>query len=213
MELQSEQINEIALALSKCQAEITFAVKDSANPFFKSKYADLASVWGACRDPLAKNDLAVVQQMTVENEKSYLITTLIHKSGQWFRSMSPLNPVKIDPQGLGSAITYMRRYALSAIVGVIQDDDDAESSMNRSGKFKYDPPKMQLTPVDRIVTEKEADELQGLMDACSSDFKEKINDYLANNLKINSIQCLPFSKYASLKNRFINECKNNGTEE
>ncbi len=217
MQLQSEQINEIALALSKCQAEMTFATKDSSNPFFKSKYADLASVWGACRGPMVKNDLSVLQQMTVENDKPYLVTTLAHKSGQWFRSMAPLNPVKNDPQGLGSAITYMRRYTLSALIGVIQDDDDGEASMNRSGKVKYEAPKMQIAsqvsaPV-HVITSFEAEELRELLDACSSEFQEKINDYMIKTLKINSIQSLPSNLFIQMKSRFYTESKKTGTEE
>ncbi len=214
MQLQSEQINEIALALSKCQAEMSFATKDSSNPFFKSKYADLASVWGACRGPMVKNDLSVLQQMTVENDKPYLVTTLAHKSGQWFRSMAPLNPVKNDPQGLGSAITYMRRYTLSALIGVIQDDDDGEASMNRSGKVKYDAPKLQISPPqDPPISESQAEELQFIFDSCPESFRSTFSEYLLKDLKINSLQLLPTSKYSGFKNRFIIESKKTGTEE
>lgn len=215
MQLQSEQIHEIALALSKCQAEITFAVKDSTNPFYKSKYADLTSVWEACREPLTHNDLAVLQQLTVEDDKPYLITTLVHKSGQWFKSKAPLKPNKDDIQGLGIAITYMRRYSLTAIVGITQDDDDGNGAVKPPKSFKYEAPKMQISapPIpDRIVTEKEAEDLQSLFDACSSDFQENFNSYLSKELKINSLQNLAFSRYSGLRIRFINEAKKTGTE-
>lgn len=126
MQMQSDNITEITLSLIKLQSELDFASKDSSNPFFKSKYADLATVWATCKDLLTKNNLAVVQQMDILETKNVLITSLIHSSGQWFKSIAPLNPVKNDPQGYGSAITYMRRYSLCAILGIIQDDDDGE---------------------------------------------------------------------------------------
>jgi len=121
---QSEQINELAFALSKAQSEITPAIKDSVNPFFKSKYADLSNVWDACRTPLTKNGLTVIQTMDYKEDKIFLVTTLAHSSGQWIKSILPIIPNKQDAQGIGSAITYMRRYSLAALVGVTTDEDD-----------------------------------------------------------------------------------------
>jgi len=131
----SETINELATALSLAQSEIEGAVKDSANPFFKSKYADLASVWDAIRAPFAKNGLSVVQGPEVvfyaEGRVSVLCTRLMHKGGQWIESQIPLEPIKNDPQGVGSAITYMRRYALQAMAGVAPEDDDGNHASGR----------------------------------------------------------------------------------
>lgn len=131
---QSELINELAMALSKAQGKITGALKDSANPFYKSKYADLASIWDACRGPLSENGLAVVQTLSNDGENISITTTLMHSSGQWIRSALGIKPVKSDPQGIGSTITYARRYALAAITGVAQIDDDAEAGMGRTSK-------------------------------------------------------------------------------
>lgn len=130
---QSEQINELATALSMAQSEITGAVKDAENPFFKSSYADLLSVWDAARVPLTKHGLCVVQTTDVATPSGDidLVTTLAHKSGQWISGRLPIMPVKKDPQGIGSAITYARRYALSAIVGIAQMDDDGEAASKR----------------------------------------------------------------------------------
>lgn len=125
----SEQINELMTALAKAQGSMRHAVKDSTNPHFKSKYADLASVWEACREPLATNGLAVIQ--TVEFTKDtgeILVTTLGHSSGQWIKSHMPLPIQKPGPQELGSCLSYCRRYSLAAMVGVFQDDDDGESA-------------------------------------------------------------------------------------
>lgn len=125
----SEQINELAAALAKAQAAIQPASKDKTNPAFRSRYADLASVWDACRAALAENGLSVVQIPTDAGEgRIGLITTLLHSSGQWISGLLVLPLVKNDPQGAGSALTYARRYALSAMVGVVADEDDDGNS-------------------------------------------------------------------------------------
>jgi hypothetical protein len=130
--MQSETINELAAALSAAQGKITGALKDSANPFFKSKYADLASVWDACRAALSENGLAVIQ--TTENvtpEQIVVVTTLAHKSGQYIKGVLAMTPKDTSPQAYGSCLTYARRYALAAIVGVAQIDDDANAATHR----------------------------------------------------------------------------------
>lgn len=125
---QSEQLNELAAALSKAQGQIEGAKKDSANPFFKSKYADLASVWEACRKPLTENGLSIIQ-CPEESENGIAIETmLLHSSGQWKSSRYSMPVSKIDAQAVGSAITYGRRYALAAMVGVAPEDDDGNAA-------------------------------------------------------------------------------------
>jgi len=128
----SPEITELAKALSAAQGEMVPAKKTAENPFFKSKYADLASVWDVCRGPLTKNGLSIVQTTSVHEEGETLLRTiLLHSSGQWLESHYPVNPVKTDPQGLGSAMTYARRYTLMAMVGIAPEDDDAEGAMDR----------------------------------------------------------------------------------
>lgn len=90
MNMQSEQINELAEALSKAQGMIEGAAKDSKNPFFKSSYADLHSVMACAKEPLASNGLSVVQPTTVIDGQLCLVTTLMHKSGQWIKSVMPI---------------------------------------------------------------------------------------------------------------------------
>lgn len=130
----SETINELAAALSKAQGEITGALKDSANPFFKSKYADLASCWDACRGPLSKNGLSVIQIPEHDNQGICigLTTTLAHSSGQWMRGTLQVKPKDDTPQAMGSALTYARRYALTAVVGIAQVDDDGNAASGRA---------------------------------------------------------------------------------
>ena len=113
----SESIAKLATALSIVQGKLTHAKKDSANPFFKSKYADLESVWDACRDLLAENGLAVMQfpGEFVDGTMS-LNTILTHSSGEYMSYLMSVPVTKPDAQGAGSALTYMRRYALAAVV-------------------------------------------------------------------------------------------------
>ena len=128
--LQSESIANLTLALSIVQGKMSHAVKDSANPFFKSKYADLESVWDACRGLLSANGLAIMQfpGLYSELDKSMSLTTIIgHKSGEWISQEMSVPVTKVDAQGAGSALTYMRRYALAAVVGVVQADDDGNT--------------------------------------------------------------------------------------
>lgn len=131
---QSESIAALAAALSKAQSAITGALKDSANPFFKSKYADLAACWDACRQQLAANNLAVIQTTEVTGAGTVLVTTLAHSSGEWMRGYLPVLTKDAGPQGQGSGLTYARRYALAAMVGLAQIDDDGEASLTRGKK-------------------------------------------------------------------------------
>lgn len=128
-QLMSEQINELALALSKAQATIENVSKDKQA--YGYKYADLASCLEAVKKPLSDNGLAVSQLVSTDGEKQMLITMLVHSSGQWLKSVLSIESVVMKQcnslQQIGAGITYARRYALSAIVGLTQDDDDAQS--------------------------------------------------------------------------------------
>lgn len=128
--MKSEAINELAAALAKAQAKITGAVKNAANPHFRSSYANLEAVWDAIREPLSSNGLAVIQTTGANTDTGALelITTLVHSSGQWVQGRFPIVAVKQDPQAISSATTYARRASLAAMVGVYQTDDDAEEA-------------------------------------------------------------------------------------
>lgn len=122
--MKSDQINELACALSKAQGEMRAASKDGLNPHRKSKYATLDSIWDACREPLSKNGLSISQLISQEGESVSLVTMLMHSSGQWIQSTIPVTAGKVGPQEIGAALTYMRRYSLAAIAGVTVDEDD-----------------------------------------------------------------------------------------
>ena len=129
----SDSIKELATALAIVQGQLTFAKKDSKNPFFKSNYADLESVWDACRSLLSDNGLAIMQFPGDYVDGNMTLTTIMtHSSGEWVAQNMSLPVSKPDAQGAGSAITYMRRYALAAIVGVVQADDDGNSASEKA---------------------------------------------------------------------------------
>ena len=126
---QSESIANLAKALSIVQGKLTYAAKDSANPFFKSKYADLESVWDSCRTLLSDNGLSVIQFPGEYFDGTMSLTTILaHASGEWMSQQMSVPVTKPDAQGAGSALSYMRRYALSAVVGVVQADDDGNAA-------------------------------------------------------------------------------------
>ena len=127
---KSESIKELATALAKAQGQIKGAVKDSANPFFKSKYADLASVVEAIRSAFAANGLSYIQSVEPSDKDEVRVeTTILHSSGEWIGCGVLALPVsKVDAQGYGSALTYARRYSLSAATGVAPEDDDGTAA-------------------------------------------------------------------------------------
>lgn len=150
----SENISEIALALSKVQGSMKHAAKTADNPFFKSKYADLPAVWDACKSQLSENQIAVFQGGEECREGEFILsTTLIHSSGQWLKSKLPISliipatPEKTDrygkvtpasterrmnPQEVGSCLTYFRRYGLCCAVGICADEDDDGNKASRN---------------------------------------------------------------------------------
>lgn len=139
-EIHSQSIAEIAKALCKAQSQFESAKKTSQNPHFRSKYADLSAVWDALRDILPEHGLSVIQTI-LPNEigtAQMLVTTLLHSSGEWFKSYAPLLIDKNNSQAIGSALSYMRRYSLAAICGITQADDDGNDATFISRKQLFD---------------------------------------------------------------------------
>ncbi len=125
----SEQINELAAALSAAQGMIENATKGSENPHFRSKYADLAEIINAVRPVFSTHGLAFTQCPAYEGGIASVETILMHKSGQYLSSTISIPVSKQDAHGIGSALTYCRRYALAAVAGVGQEDDDANAAV------------------------------------------------------------------------------------
>jgi hypothetical protein len=141
---KSETIMELTKALSKAQATMEGSIKDASNPFFKSEYSTLSSVWEACRKPLTDNGLAVIQTAAFIPEHPEMVaieTTLSHSSGEFVTGIMAAKPVKSDPQSIGSCVTYLRRYSLAAICGVSPEDDDGNAATGQDkAKEKKTPP-------------------------------------------------------------------------
>lgn len=130
---QTPSVGELAKALAQAQAEMDNAVKDSTNPHFKSKYADLASIRDATK-PIYKHGLSVVQQVLSTADAVGVRTMLLHGSGEWIASRAYVKSLQPGPQAAGAVITYLRRYMLAAILGIAQDDDDANAGTFQPAK-------------------------------------------------------------------------------
>lgn len=130
---KSESIAKLAAALVKFQSQVKAIKKGAKNPFFKSSYADLASILEAVREPLAANGLAFAQFPVGDGG---LTTILMHDSGEWMSETFIMKPVDIKPQTIGSCITYSRRYALGAVLGLAtEEDDDGNAASGQSKPF------------------------------------------------------------------------------
>ena len=198
MELMSEQINELALALSKAQATIENVSKDKQA--YGYKYADLASCLEAVKKPLSDNGLAVSQLVSTDGEKQMLITMLVHSSGQWLKSVLSIESVVMKQcnslQQIGAGITYARRYALSAIVGLTQDDDDAQS----------------ITKKPRVDDkEKDLSVVRSFMTLCREHNVDAREFAKFNNIDSNDLNSVAdgVANFPTLKKRFLNAANSN----
>lgn len=126
---KSDSIKELATALAKAQGQFAGAAKDSVNPHFKSKYADLESVVSAIKEPLSKNGLSFIQVAHDTQFTAAIETIIMHASGEWLSAgVVSVSVSKNDAQGYGSAMTYARRYSLSAAFGIAPEDDDGNAA-------------------------------------------------------------------------------------
>ena len=175
-------MKELATAMAKAQSQIKTALKDSKNPHFKSSYADLTSVWDACREALTKNGFSVIQRTDFDaGGEVWLETMLLHSSGEHIASRYPLRPAKQDPQGYGSAITYARRYCLAAIVGVVADeDDDGNAASQRNGSHAPPPQEDTGLAAAKAFVRRSVKEIGALnSDKALADWKSKMDGHLA----------------------------------
>ena len=169
---KSESIKSLAAALNKAQALLKPAVKDRDNPFFKSTYATLQSVWEAAAPVMAANGLSITQTFSIPPQdcgEVIIETTLMHDSGEWVSSQLALRPIKNDPQAFGSAITYGRRYSLAAILGIVTDDDDDGNDASHVAP----PPARHASPKAQEAVA-EAPKVEPL---CSKENAAKLHEY------------------------------------
>jgi hypothetical protein len=195
MQMQSENLNEFALALSKAQGAIKNAKKDCNNPFFKSKYADLTSVSEACKEQLSTNQIAVVQGGDDTETHLVLITTLIHSSGQWMKSKLMIKRTMEDKQQrersmtaqeIGAAITYLRRFSLTSMVGVCPEDDDGNLA---SGKIQESQRTMPSAPAIEYIKSVDVTLLENAVGKIPG-YRDKLMVYLSKSYGIKEFKYL-----------------------
>lgn len=159
----SAEIAEFAKAFPKAQAAMGDVLKKATNPAFKSKYADLAAVVEATIPALNSSGFSVLQPpATGGNGEVRIMTMILHESGQWMRCTLSLRPTKADPQGVGSAITYGRRYGLQAMTGVAPEDDDGNAASRPNGQH-------QPANTGPRITREQADELAVILEDAGAD--------------------------------------------
>lgn len=168
-----EQIDKLALALIAAQSRMKPAVKSAVNPFHKSRYADLESVWESVSQVLAEHGLGISQTFRCDGELPILVTRLIHTSGQQLISEIPVIAAKKDPQGYGSAITYFRRYALQAILSLVTTDDDGEGASERVQHSSNDYQLVKGPFKGRTLGSLTTDELRSLIDSVDHHCREQ----------------------------------------
>ena len=141
---KSESIKHLAIALNKAQAVMSGAKKSAANPFFKSKYANLEEVIACIKEPFESNGLSFMQFPITEDDRAGVETIVMHESGEWISGSFMLKCSKIDPQGMASAITYARRYGIQSIAGIPSEDDDGNAASQA-------PKKPAMTPKEAVA--------------------------------------------------------------
>ena len=143
---KSENITNLAAALLKAQKEMGVALKNAENPYYKSKYSNFKAVIDTVKEPLTNNGIAFLQAVNGGPENPCVETLLLHESGQYLCTKTPIFCLKPnDPQAFGKGITYSKRYALQAFLGLPTEDDDAEAAMGRKDKAKKETP-AKVTP-------------------------------------------------------------------
>lgn len=181
--IHSEQIDKIAPALVAAQRNMRAVNKTATNPHFKSKYVPLEEVMAAAREALHKQNIGIVQGTGDEDEAGFnLVTTLLHESGQWISDRIRMPLDKSTAQAAGSALTYAKRYGLSALLGIVADEDDdgnaataAQVARPARAKAETEKPKKPL----KERTEVELIELRvWATNTNKPDLVEKINDEL-----------------------------------
>lgn len=173
----SDTLTKIAPALLAAQKAITFAAKDSNNPHFKSKYADLPGVIEAIKEPLNSVGIVFLQTQGKADQGTMTLTTrLLHESGEWIEDTATIPLPKSDPQGFGSANTYGRRYGLASIIGLYQDDDDGNAASGVGQKAATQAPQPQPAPLldltDVYLAMREADTLDSLKTIFGNAYKQ-----------------------------------------
>mgnify|MGYP003620402178 FL=1 len=174
MPQMSEKTDIVLDRLMKAKQQIGTVKKDSKNPFHKSNYASLNAYIDASEEHLIQNGLILVQAGNGSFSEPIIVATLMHpESGQWIKSYLPILNPKQDSQGLGASVTYMRRYSIATLLGLVSEDDDGETA---SGRGKYDQQKKKALPVES--PEKDEEKLRKLLEMFEKEDQFLVMEYL-----------------------------------
>lgn len=212
---RSETLDLLFTALAKAQTDMPIAGLNSANPYFKSKYADLAELVRASRPSLTKNGLSINQIIVSHDDGQNVLHTLLgHSSGQWIESRMRIVPPKNDIQTIGSYITYLKRYAYASLVGVVSgnEDDDGEVAMAEARQIIAKGPSMKYDPKQQsmdTITKEQLEEMEYEL-AQYPDLAEEI----MSRMQLQSLADLPKSKFQISMQRIreIKDLRNNGVK-
>jgi hypothetical protein len=149
-------------ALAAAQAEVENAIKGNVNPHFKSRYADLAEVLNTVRPTFAKHGLSILQSTAFDGVNVSVTTTLAHAEGGWVSSCASCVPARVDAQGIGAATTYLRRYALAAMAGVAQEDDDGNAASHQQRPAQESKREDGLLPATLEVAQRQLDRCEDM---------------------------------------------------
>lgn len=187
---ETPTLSKLYQALVKAQRNMKVATKDATNPFFKNKYADFEDVIKASRDALLDQGLSVLQRVSTENGVYYLYSRLFHESGEWIESKMQLIALKADMQGVGGAITYAKRYAYSALVGVVtsDEDDDGESA----GKVTDKPTSAPIDTKPKMITKPQIAFLTGEINKLES---QDVIDKIFETLQIEKLEDMKLADF------------------
>lgn len=185
---QSESVKNLYAALVAAQGELQTVAKDAKNPYFKSSYATLEAVIDAIRPVYAKHELAIVQFPVGGEDGKYGVETRIcHSSGEWMSATAFMKPVKDDPQGAGSTITYLRRYSAQSVAFLAAADDDGnDASGNRGEK-----PETRKVPVDKESVASVLADISSLMHGLDAEKRAAVSELVFKGKKGSEIKAMP----------------------
>jgi len=205
MEMMSQDISKLSEALSKLQGSVGSVVKNKSvkvrtksGDSYSYSYADLTGIWETIRKPLTETGLAIAQTFSENTHGPQIVTVLMHSSGQWLKSILPLNYAGLKVQELGSEITYMRRYALSSILGITTDEEDDDGQA-----ANHVPLQKTSNVTTNTISLAEANELYQILNDCNPVYKTNFWRFLKNEKGIEKLEQLPSDLYKSLKSKTL----------
>ena len=199
----SDEIKDLVGALAKAQGVMKPAVFNRVNPHFKTRYADFTSCMDACRAPLSDNGIAAIQYCATIDGKLNLVTMLAHTSGQWMKSEFPLIAAKMDSQGIGSAMTYAKRYSLCGMVGIVADEEGDDDGENAVGRGKQECGNSPIPKVNHIkINPQQLEAIKKLEAQLDEECKDKLTKWWKTTYKIERMEDIISDNFMKVKTAY-----------